>query len=139
MTDPLVPPLPVPTPTSAPFWEGLAREELIIQHCDSCDRWVHYPRRRCPHCGSDRLTWREAKPEGTLHAFTVTHRPTAPMFRSQLPQVIAIVELSVGVRMTSTLVLEGSEPLAVGLPVEGVFDHVTDDVTLLRFRVRARE
>lgn len=84
------------------------------------------------------MGWRQARPEGTLRAFTVTHRPTAPMFESQVRQVIAIVELTVGVRMTSTLVLDGSESLSVGLPVDGVFDHITDDVTLLRFRVRAR-
>lgn len=134
MTDPVGPPLPQPTPTSAPFWEGLRRDELLIQHCETCDRWVHYPRRRCPHCGSDQLRWRQAQPKGTLYTFTVTHRPTAPMFDSQVPQVIAIVELTNGIRMTTTLVVDGTEALSVGMPVEGVFDHLTNDVTLLRFR-----
>jgi uncharacterized OB-fold protein len=129
-------PLPVPTPTSAPFWDALRGGELLVQQCGTCDRWVHYPRNRCPHCGRADLRWRPVKPEGTVYAFTVTRRPTAPMFEHDVPQIIAIVELTNGVRMTTTLVVDDSEPLAVGAPVAGVFDRVTDDVTLLRFRLR---
>jgi hypothetical protein len=55
-----------------------------------------------------------------------------------VPQAIAIVELTNGVRMTTTLVLDANAPRPrVGDPVAGVFDHVNADVTLLRFEVLA--
>ena len=43
-------PMPVPTEISAPFWEGLKAERLLIQQCERCSHWVFYPRRHCPAC-----------------------------------------------------------------------------------------
>jgi uncharacterized OB-fold protein len=130
-------PLPAPTPTSAPYWDALRREELHLQRCTRCAHWVHYPRVRCPQCFSPDLAWHRVDPRGTVYAYTVTHRPTAPMFAEDVPQAIAIVELTNGVRMTTTLVLAEDDRPRVGDPVRGVFDHVNDDITLLRFEVLA--
>ena len=47
----LTPPLPVPTPTSQPFWDGLA--EQVMLGCGACGSWVFYPRERCSHCLAD--------------------------------------------------------------------------------------
>ena len=59
-------PLPAPTPTSAPYWEALRREELHLQRCARCAHWVHYPRVRCPNCFSADLGWHRADPIGTI-------------------------------------------------------------------------
>ena len=69
-----------------------------------------------------------------IHAFTVARRPTAPMFADAVPQVIAIVELPIGVRLTTTVVVDDPGGLSIGLPVVGVFDRVDGGTTLLRFR-----
>jgi uncharacterized OB-fold protein len=126
-------PGPVPTPTSAPFWDGLAHGEVRAQRCDACGAWVHYPRHRCPACLADRLTWHTIDRRGTVYTFTVARRPTHPVFADEIPQIIAVVELEHSLRMTTTLV--GVEPSAVriGLPVIAVFDVGDDGVTLLRF------
>lgn len=125
--------LPEPTPTSAPFWEALRRGELRLQHCARCGAWVHYPRSRCVACWSEDLDWEPVPAQGTIYSFTVAERPTAPMYAAEVPQVIAVVELDVGVRLTSTLVVDDPDTVRVGMAVRGVFDPVTDDVTLLRF------
>ena len=39
------------------FRDGLARGELLLQHCKACDRLNMYPRYACPHCQSDALDW----------------------------------------------------------------------------------
>ena len=135
MTDwELPPPIPYPTPVAMPFWDALARDELALQRCRACAVWVHYPRRRCTPCLSDDLAWESVAPEGTIHTFTVTHRPTAPVFVDEMPQVLAVVELANGVRMTSTIVVDDPGTLHVGTPVVGVFDHAPTRPTLLRFR-----
>ena len=54
-----------------------------------------------------------------------------------MPQLLAVVELTEGVRVSTTLVDVDRDALAVGLPVEPVFDHGDDGLTLLRFRPRA--
>ncbi len=133
-TDPVPPkPRPRPTPTSQPFWDGLAAGVIRVQHCDACDAWVHYPRHRCPACLSDRLTWQTVGPHGTVYTFTTARRPTAASFADEAPQLIAIVELDVGVRVTTTLVGVDPDDVRVGIAVTAVFDHGDDGLTLLRF------
>lgn len=127
-------PVPYPTPTARPFWDALARDELVLQHCRACGTWVHYPRRRCVACLAEDLAWERVEPAGTVHTFTVARRPTAPVFADEAPQVIAVVELANGVRMTTTIVTDDPGALRVGTPVVGVFDHADDRPTLLRFR-----
>jgi uncharacterized OB-fold protein len=127
-------PRPVPTPVSQPFWSGLRDERVLLQRCDECGTWVYYPRSRCPHCLSDHLTWTEVDGRGTVYTFSIAVQPTAPPFADEVPQLLAIVELTEGVRLSTTLV--GVEPaaVAVGMPVEPAFDHGADGITLLRFR-----
>jgi uncharacterized OB-fold protein len=127
-------PRPAPTPTSQPFWDGLAHGEIRVQHCDACGAWVHYPRHRCPHCLADRLSWHVVGRDATVYTFTVGRRPTAAPFADEVPQLIAVVELTVGVRMTTTLVGVRPDDVHVGMPVTAVFDAGDDGVTLLRFR-----
>ena len=61
-------PLPVPDPSSAPFWEAAAAHRLVIAHCSSCGRRSHPPDVACPHCGrSDaELTFEPAAGGGTV-------------------------------------------------------------------------
>jgi uncharacterized OB-fold protein len=136
MSDMTLPkPRPVPTPVSRPFWEGLNEERVVLQRCDDCNTWVYYPRVRCPRCLSDRLSWHEVSGRGTVFSFTVTHQPTAPPFADEMPQVLVIVELDEGVRVTSTLVDPEPGKIRIGGRVEPVFDHGDDGNTLLRFRL----
>ena len=97
-------PLPRRTPTSAPFWDGLDADRVRIQRCDACGVWVHYPRTRCPECLADRLEWHDVSGHGTVLTFTVARQPTARPFADEVPQLLAVVELDEGVRMTTTLV-----------------------------------
>jgi uncharacterized OB-fold protein len=132
-------PRPHATPTSAPFWDGLAAERLRLQRCQACETWIHYPRARCPHCLSDRLAWHDVSGHGTVLTFTVARQPTARPFADEVPQLLAVVELDEGVRMTTTLVGVEPEAVGVGMAVVPVFDHLPDDdgpdgTTLLRYQ-----
>ncbi len=124
---------PRPTPTTTPYWDALAAGRLQLQHCTSCERYVHYPRIRCPHCGGGELDWREVEPAGTVHTFTVAPVPTAPPYAGRVPQLIAIVELDCGVHVTSELVDVEPEAIRSGMAVRGVFQPDPSGVTLLRF------
>ena len=62
-------PLPVADGDSQPFWEGVARRELLIQRCDACQRYVFYPRSHCPHCFGDSLSWVQATGAGTIYSY----------------------------------------------------------------------
>ena len=125
-------PLPVPTPNSEPFWQGLANHQVTLQQCDDCDAWVFYPRSHCNHCLSPHLNWREVRGNGTVYSFTIARRPTAPQFADEIPQLIVVVELEEGVRMNAVIVNVAPEALRVGMAVKPVF-HMHDGATLLYF------
>lgn len=127
-------PLPVATPVTRPFWDALREERIELQRCEACGHWVFYPRNRCNRCLSDRLAWHPVSGAATLYTFTVARQPTAPHFADEVPQLIAIVELSEGVRMTSTLVNVDIDAIRIGMALRPFFDPQSDEVTLLRFQ-----
>ena len=131
----LTKPYPTPTPTTAPFWDGLRDERVMIQRCADCGTWVFYPRSNCSNCLGPNLNWHEVSGEGKIHTFTVTRQPTSPHFADEVPQLIAMIELNEGVRLTTTLVENDPDQIAVGAAVKPVFDHVSEDITLLRFQL----
>ena len=53
-----------------------------------------------------------------------------------MPYVVAMIELEEGPRMPSNLVDVTMEPehIKIGMPVEVVFEDVTDAITLPKFR-----
>ena len=130
----LVKPIPRPSTTTRPFWDGLNERKVQIQRCDGCDSWVFYPRTRCPSCLSDLLIWREVSGQGVLYTYTLARQPTAPHFADETPQQLAVVELDEGVRMTSTLVNVEPSDIVIGMRLQPYFDQVTDAVTLLRYQ-----
>jgi uncharacterized OB-fold protein len=131
-------PIPVPTPESRPYWEAARRHQLCLQRCRPCERYFFYPRAACPYCLSADLEWRQVSGRGTLNTFTVVYRGQKD-FPLGSPYVIAIVELAEGPRLMTNLI--GVEPdpvrLRIGMPVEVVFEDVSPEIALPRFRPAA--
>lgn len=128
-------PLPIPTPTSKPFWDALARHQIVIQRCAACRSWIFYPRVACPRCLSPDLRWNEIAGTGRLYTFAICRRPTHPIFADEVPQMIAVVELDEGPRLTSTLVRVSEERVRIGMRLKPYFEDVTGkSVTLLRYQ-----
>jgi uncharacterized OB-fold protein len=132
-------PMPVKTPTSAPFWDALAQHRIVIQYSPSSDAYVFYPRVRAPRTLADDLEWREISGMGTLYSFTVAHRPVSPHFADAVPQLLAIVEWDEGPRFSTEMVLPADRvdaaDLRVGMRVGPVFfDYPEHDVTMLRYQ-----
>jgi uncharacterized OB-fold protein len=127
-------PRPRPTPTSQPFWDALRTERIDLQRCDDCGAWVHYPRVRCSNCLSAALSWHTVDGTGTVYSFSIARQATAPPFADEVPQIITVVELPQGVRLSTTLVDVAPGDVRVGLPVVPVFDHGDDGMTLLRYK-----
>lgn len=127
-------PLPVKTPTSAPFWDALAEHRVVIQYSPSIESYVFYPRVRAPGTLADDLEWREISGLGTLYSFTVARRPVGPHFVDAVPQLLAIVQWDEGPKVTTEMVNISPEGLRIGMRVKPVFcDYPEHDVTMLRY------
>ena len=127
-------PRPVPTPTAAPYWEGLAERKIRIQYSPSQDRYIFYPRVRAPRTLANDLEWREISGAGTLYTYTVAERPVAPMFADPVPHILAIVQWDEGPRFSTEIVNAEPDQLTVGMRVRPVFvDIPEDEITLLYY------
>ena len=118
-------PTPLPTPDTAPYWEGAAAGELRIQQCDGCTRFYFYPRPFCPNCGSAEVVWRTVSGRATLVSYVINHRPIPP---SDKPVVIALVRLEEGPQLMSNIVGVEPEPenLPLDLPLQVTFEQRGD-------------
>ncbi|MSO38472.1 MAG: hypothetical protein EXQ69_09545 [Acidimicrobiia bacterium] len=106
----------------------------MLQRCAQCARLRFYPRALCPYCYSHEASWQPVAGKGFVYAATVVHRPPSPAFAADVPYVVAIIELDEGPRMMSNVVGCTPESVVVGMLVEVVFDVVSPEITLPRFR-----
>ncbi|MGC1341755.1 MAG: Zn-ribbon domain-containing OB-fold protein [Candidatus Binataceae bacterium] len=127
-------PLPHLDEENRPWWEAMKRHELYIQKCRDCGDTRYYPRALCPSCLSSRTEWIRAKGRGKVYTFTTTYQNGAPGFRESLPYIMAYVELDEGLKMLTNLVECRPEEVKIGMPVEVVYEDVTPEVTLAKFR-----
>lgn len=112
-------PRPVPTPDTAPFWAAVQRQELLVQRCTACGRHQFYPRSLCQRCWSVALEWVPSAGTGRIYSFTVVYRPPSPAF--QPPYVVAVAELTEGVRMMANVVRCEPAAVHIDMPVRVVF------------------
>ncbi len=129
-------PLPVPTIESKPYWEACKRHELRIQRCKRCNRYRHDPQPMCPYCHSLEVEWAKVSGKGKVYSYGVTHRAFHPGFADEVPYASVVIELDEGVRMVSRMVDAKTDELRIGMPVEVVFQDITDEITLPMFKRR---
>ncbi len=58
---------------SEPWWEALARHELVQQRCAGCGTWRWPPRARCGRCGSPDWAWEPVSGRATVASWIVNH------------------------------------------------------------------
>jgi len=129
------PPVPVPDPLTQFFWDAAAEGKLMIQRCNDCGQHIHPPRPICRKCLSTDLAPVEVSGRATLYAWTVAEQAFHPYFADKLPYVYATVELHEQRTKLITNIVDCSiDDLRADMPVEVVFEPLTDTVTLPKFR-----
>ena len=137
MTSEYLKPLPVPDPDTTPFWEGCKEHVLQAQQCSACGAFRWPPRGLCHRCRSWDFRWVASKGTGTVSSYVVAHYVVAPAFADDAPYVIAQVtldDMDGAVRLTSNIIDCPWEDARVGMAVEVVFEDVTPEFTLPKFR-----
>ena len=127
-------PVPAADEASEEFFRGAKERKLMLLCCASCGVWRLPGRDRCLDCWSTEAAWAQASGRGTLYSFGIMHQQYHPAFASVIPYNFAIVELAEGPRMISSIVGCANEDLRVDMPVAAVYDDVSDETTLVRFR-----
>lgn len=127
-------PQPLADATTLPFWQAAAEHRLVVQRCSACGRTRLPPAPVCPACRSPESDWKTLSGRGAVYTYTVVHRPIAA--GQPLPFVIAVIALegAGGVRMISNVVAVEPTEVRVGLPVELVWEDMSAELAIPRFR-----
>jgi len=130
-------PPPLANATTLPFWQAAAQHRLVVQRCTSCEHTRLPPAPICPECRSADSDWREVSGRGEVYTYTIVHRAIAA--GQPLPTIIAVIALddAGGVRMISNLVGVDPGGVAIGMPVELVWEDMSADLSIPRFRPNA--
>ncbi len=127
-------PLPNVDGPDQPFWRALRRGEVRVQRCGNCGLCRFPATRFCPQCRSETSEWHAVAPTGIIETWCIFHRPYFDGL--SVPYAVIQVRLDCGVRLFSNPVGVEAGSLRIGMPVEAVFEDVTSDVTLLKFKPR---
>lgn len=132
-------PLPRIPEKTREFWDGCKRHELLIQRCKHCGTFRFPPRLMCSSCNSTSVEWSKVDGKGKIYSFIIpsAQAPGAlPAKGFEYPYAVALVELPDAghVRIASNVVDCGLDDIRIGLPVEIVFDDVTEEITLPKFK-----
>jgi len=127
-------PLPTIEGFAKEFYDWCKQRELRFQRCLDCAAWRHVPREMCAECGSWNSEWAKSSGHGKVFTWTVVARPMHPAFQADCPYAAVVIEMDEGVRLLSQVVDCPPNELRMDLPVEVVFDDVTAEITLPKFR-----
>ena len=130
-------PLPTPDLETRPFWEACKEHELRAQRCTACGAFRWPPRPICPRCRSWDHEWAKIEGTGEVYSYVVVFYSASPVFAAEMPYVVAHITMDGtdrAVRLISNVVDCPWEEVKVGMRVAVVFDDVTPDVSLPKFR-----
>jgi uncharacterized protein len=121
---------------AAPFWQGTAHGQLLVQTCAVCRHRRMPPRPMCPACRSLQHTWMPQSGRGTIWSYVVAHPPLLPAYQSLAPYNVVTVALDEDprLRLVGNLVARADGPIneidratiRIGEPVRVVFQQVED-------------
>ena len=132
-------PLPVIERWNAPYWQAAKRHEFIAQKCRACG-YIHLPPGPvCTNCLSSDQEWVRLSGRGTIYSYGIYYQLWHSGFKEDIPYNVALIQLAEGPQIISQVVGCKNEELDCGLEVEVVFDDVTPEITLPKFRLVVRK
>ena len=125
--------LPPMTELTQPYWDGCGIGELRLQQCTACGKHQFYPRTICSHCNAGDLSWVVVEGGGKIASFTVVRRGISKAYEA--PYVVALIDLTEGVRLMSNVIDVDPEHVSVGASVTVDFEAWSDELSLPVFRL----
>lgn len=114
-------PQPHISPGSEPFWDHAKQGELVLPYCEECQKPFYYPRRWCPGCFSQNLSWRKMSGVGKVYSFSVIYQSPLASYQQDVPYVLAIIELAEGPRMMANILHCDVNTVHIEMAVEVTF------------------
>lgn len=137
MSTPSARPIPEVSPALAPYFAAARAGRLVVQRCTGCSALRFPPRELCSACLATEATWQEVSGRGEIFSYYVMHQVYHQGFAAEVPYAVVVVKLEEGPKLTSNVVDCPLDEIAIGMPVEVVFEELSPEVTLPKFHRRA--
>ena len=122
------------TPDNRPYWVAAREHRLVVPFCDGCKRAFYPIGPRCPHCFSDKISWKEPEGRPTLASWIRFHKPYFEWLKDVVPYVAGLVDVCPGVRMPVLLWPAPEADPRIGQELALAFLDVTDSLSLPVYR-----
>lgn len=134
-------PRPLVDEQSAPFWDGVARGELVIERCRACGHYVHPPFRECTRCRASNSEFVTVSGPGGIFGRAIVTSSVVVGFEDRVPYVCLFVELEEQVQLlVAGNLVDSPAREAVVQAVEVVFrDDDLDGFALPMFRLAVED
>jgi uncharacterized protein len=129
-------PLPRITASNAPFWKAAKAHELKLPRCTDCRHWVFPIAPWCQRCWSENLEWEKLSGRGKISSWVIVRRAFDPSFEADVPYMVVQVDLEEGMRFISNVVDVSIAEIHADMPVTAIFEDVTPEISLVKFRRR---
>jgi len=124
-----------PNADNKPFWDGCKEHQLRFQKCRNCGS-VRWPASVvCPLCYSGDTEWIVASGKGKIYSFVVYHQAYHKAFESDVPYVVASVELEEGPRLLTNIVGCRPDEVRCDMPVEVTWEDINEELSLPKFKL----
>ena len=131
-------PLPKPTKEDRDFWRAAKEHRLVLPRCRDCGNVWFPPYLQCGRCLSANREWLTASGRATVWGYVEMAHPYIPSFAPEIPYNVVLVKLEEGPLMFSNVVGVPNSAIRTDMPVEAVFEDVTPEFTLIKFRPRSK-
>lgn len=125
-------PIPKPTPTTQPFWDGAKKKKLMLQYDPSKKKFQFWPRDCSVRTGKRNLQWKASSGKGFLYSYTTTYVPT-PGFEGKTPYLVGLIELDEGVRIIGNLINVKEDDVKIGMRVKVAWEPMSEDINYFAF------
>lgn len=111
-------------PDQKSFWDGLKNHEFPLCRCSRCGAWW-FPYTVCRYHDDipdfDEMQWTPSGGRGVVFAKVVVHQVIDEAYASEVPYVLAIVEMDEGPHVPSRIVECDPSEVEIGNRVEAVY------------------
>jgi uncharacterized OB-fold protein len=125
--------LPEMTSRDKPFWDAAKRNNLLAYKCLNCGTFYSQVT-DCVVCGNPQMAWVKASGKGKVFTFCIYHQLYHPAWKDDIPYNVAWIKLDEGPLLMSNIVDCKNEDIHIDMPVEVIYEVVTEEVTLPKFR-----
>lgn len=128
-------PLPAIDIWNRPFWVACKEQRLVAQKCNKSGTVWFPPSPVSPITRDNNWSWVDLTGAGRIVSWVVMHQKYFSGFAGEIPYLVAQVELDEGPMFITNIVNAGQHGVTMGARVQVVFDPITDEITLPKFRL----